>query len=377
MEVYTSLKSCFWSEQYWLPENTTWADLQNRKPGDSFPQASDLYMVLPYTLVMLVIRMIVERLIARPIGIRLNIPATAHKLPAKNTVLEKVYTSFTKKPNQERLKGLCKQLDWSEKQVLSWFRRRSNVDRPTTLVKFSETFWRFIYYLGAFIYGCFVMFYVHGDCTFETQNCWTGYPLQTCTRPMYWYYFISLTFYMSTTITQFIDVKRKDFWEMFIHHIATIILISFSYVINMTKMGGLILLVHDSTDYFLEFAKMGRYSNRESVTNAGFVGFFISFVISRLCILPFWIFRSVLTECTSTHGYFRSWFMFTAALGILQLLHFYWFTHLVRVLYVTLKGEKSYDSRSDTEPEASDDETVSGASGDNGVKSNINKKNSR
>jgi ceramide synthetase len=63
---------------------------------------------------------------------------------------------------------------------------------------------------------------------------------------------IELAFYWSLVFSQFIDVKRKDFWQMFIHHIATILLLSFSYIVNFVRVGTLVLVVHDCGDYWLE-----------------------------------------------------------------------------------------------------------------------------
>lgn len=39
---------------------------------------------------------------------------------------------------------------------------------------------------------------------------------------------------------------------MFIHHLATVGLISFSYVNNMTRVGSLVMCVHDASDFLLE-----------------------------------------------------------------------------------------------------------------------------
>ncbi len=51
---------------------------------------------------------------------------------------------------------------------------------------------------------------------------------------------------------QFFDVKRKDFWQMFIHHVTTISLMGFSWTCNLTRVGTLVLAVHDCADIFLE-----------------------------------------------------------------------------------------------------------------------------
>ena len=89
---------------------------------------------------------------------------------------------------------------------------------------------------------------------------------------------LEMAFYWSLTLTQFTDVKRKvsmaclyhillspvfwqDFWEMFIHHIATLVLLILSWTNHMHRMGSLVLLVHDFADHCLELAKLARYAN--------------------------------------------------------------------------------------------------------------------
>lgn len=59
-------------------------------------------------------------------------------------------------------------------------------------------------------------------------------------------------------VSQFFDVKRKDFWQMFIHHIATLVLMSLSWVGNLTRIGSLVLVVHDCADILLEVKKQKR-----------------------------------------------------------------------------------------------------------------------
>jgi ceramide synthetase len=61
-------------------------------------------------------------------------------------------------------------------------------------------------------------------------------------------------------VSQFTDVRRKDFWAMFIHHIATIILIGYSYTVNFVRNGILVLMCHDPCDVFMEAAKLFKYA---------------------------------------------------------------------------------------------------------------------
>jgi len=50
----------------------------------------------------------------------------------------------------------------------------------------------------------------------------------------------------------------QDFKEQIIHHVATIILISFSWCVNYIRAGTLIMFMHDSADYLLEVSRTTR-----------------------------------------------------------------------------------------------------------------------
>lgn len=48
----------------------------------------------------------------------------------------------------------------------------------------------------------------------------------------------------------------QDFLIMFLHHVATISLITFSYVNNMARVGTLVMCLHDAADVLIE-VRMG------------------------------------------------------------------------------------------------------------------------
>lgn len=122
------------------------------------------------------------------------------------------------------------------------------------------------------------------------------------------------------------ETRRKDFSVMMSHHIVTTILITYSYLtryilckilcINACicifafsvsflekwsvfwvscrffRIGMIILALHDTSDVFLEAAKLFKYSEKEVAASACFGLFAISWLFLRLIYFPFWIIRT-------------------------------------------------------------------------------------
>ncbi|KAL1267420.1 hypothetical protein QQF64_032783, partial [Cirrhinus molitorella] len=102
---------------------------------------------------MFMIRLVFERFIARPCALGLKIQANGPQKAQPNAILEKVFTAITKHPDEKRLEGLSKQLDWDVRTIQRWFRQRRNQEKPSTLARFCESMWRFTFYLYIFTYG--------------------------------------------------------------------------------------------------------------------------------------------------------------------------------------------------------------------------------
>ena len=120
----------------------------------------------------------------------------------------------------------------------------------------------------------------------DTKEYWNNYPKHEMSDDLYWYYTIELGFYLSLLVSQFFDTKRKDFWQMFLHHIVTLFLILFSYYTNFTRCGSIIIFIHDVVDPFLEFGKLMIYINAEKMFNFIFISFTLLWFITRLVIFP-------------------------------------------------------------------------------------------
>jgi hypothetical protein len=46
------------------------------------------------------------------------------------------------------------------------------------------------------------------------SDCWKNYPHHTVDRDVWWYYITELSFYWGLFFSQFVDVRRKDFWVL-------------------------------------------------------------------------------------------------------------------------------------------------------------------
>ncbi|XP_071803833.1 ceramide synthase 6-like [Asterias amurensis] len=334
------------NERFWFPANVTWADLRSTDEA-RYPQIDDFKVVLMMAISLVFIRLFCERLIFSPIAVAIGIRSTSGYKPEPNLILEKAFLSVTRSPDHKRLEGLGKQLDWSVRRVERWFRRRRNQDRPTPLRKFTETSWRLAFYTVVFLYG---IYHLHQEDWFwSSRLCWINFPYHSLTTPLFNYYLIELAFYIALLLSIFTDVRRKDFAANFVHHIATVVLITFSYTCNFTRIGSLVMVIHDISDIFLEGAKIANYSGYSILAHIFFVTFAVVFFFTRIIVYPYWIIYSVFVESHEIIGAYPSKYFFSLLLSVLYLLHIYWFSLIVIMVYGGLKARKKLDkdARSD------------------------------
>ncbi|EPQ08493.1 LAG1 longevity assurance like protein 2 [Myotis brandtii] len=304
----------------------------------------------------------IKSYVATPLAALLNVKEKTRLRAPPNPTLEHFYLTGGKHPKQAEVELLSRQSGLSGRQVERWFRRRRNQDRPSLLKKFREASWRFTFYLIAFIAGMAVI--VDKPWFYDMKKVWEGYPIQSTIPSQYWYYMIELSFYWSLLFSIASDVKRKDFKEQIIHHVATIILISFSWFANYIRAGTLIMALHDSSDYLLESAKMFNYAGWKNTCNNIFIVFAIVFIITRLVILPFWILHCTVVYPLELYPAFFGYYFFNSMMGVLQMLHIFWAYLILRMAHKFITGKQVEDERSDREEtESSEGEEAPGGGG--------------
>jgi len=353
-EIMRGVAQWFWNPEVWLPPNVTWDSFNEPKvtkdtvvEPENFAKFSDLWYPVPLAVLVIIVRSLVERKIFKPIGIRLGLKDQQRQVPKENSVLERAYTSFNQ-ISQEQVEDLATRTGLSYIQVERWLRQRRQSDLPNTLKKFCETGWRWLFYTCILVYGFICLW--NKPWFWNIRYCWYDYPYHQVDSDVWFYYMVELSFYWSLSISQFFDVKRKDFLEMFIHHSTTIALMMFSWTAHFTRIGTLVLIVHDCSDHLLELAKLCRYIKYRRLCDAIFGIFSITWIVTRCGIYPSWILYSTLHDAAGFIQMFPAYYIFNGLLGTLQLLHIIWTYFLIKAVVRAFTKGGIDDQRSDSEP---------------------------
>lgn len=178
-----------------------------------------------------------------------------------------------------------------------------------------------------------------------------------------------------------LEARRKDHYQMFAHHIITTLLMSFSYVLNYTRIGNAILCTMDFTDIILPAAKLCLYAEKVQAADAMLAFYVVSWIATRHVLFGMLLW-SVAFELPTilpygwrpSEGYFNSFYShkgFVALLTALQILVrempfltrcgvrlltclwgtwqiCIWLWMILKVAYSAVTGNGPADSRSDS-----------------------------
>jgi len=152
------------------------------------------------------------------------------------------------------------------------------------------------------------------------------------------------------TLIDHVVYKWKDpkFWEMFLHHSVAVFLIFFSYLSNQVPVGLLVLITHDPSDIGLCGS---RYYNdmkgkKMPLLIAIYIGFVLSWIFLRLFVFP----KCVVGQAfISLFNYpqdlmYPVYLYMILMMSALVILHFYWFTFVMRILMGLFGKKKDYNS---------------------------------
>lgn len=295
-----------WSEEFWCSPNLKWSDFKS----DS-AQLKDLYYSFLTAGALIILRSVTETVLFHPLGRSLCVGAkSSDKAGGDN--------------------GKCKPA------------------KRGTVHKFSESMWRFSFYLFASLYGWFIVLWDKPYLK-DTMHTLYNYPDHPVKPEEWWYYNIELGFYISLVVTQFIDTKRSDFWQMFVHHAVTILLLVLSWACNFHRIGALVLAIHDVADVPMEGAKLAKYCKKQRLADLLFAIFTITWIYTRCYLLPTRVIYYTTYEALSIIPFFPGYYIFNGLLCVLQLLHVAWTWLIMRIVFYALQNDGMRDLRSDSE----------------------------
>jgi very-long-chain ceramide synthase len=89
---------------------------------------------------------------------------------------------------------------------------------------------------------------------------WKGWPDREMDGLFKWYYLVQFAFWLQQILVVNIEERRKDYAQMFTHHVVTCALMLTSYGYHHYKIGNVILVTMDSVDTILPVKGLPRRS---------------------------------------------------------------------------------------------------------------------
>ena len=86
---------------------------------------------------------------------------------------------------------------------------------------------------------------------FDTTYFWRDYPVTDYTKSFKYYYLVQFAYWLQQIFVLQIEAPRKDYKELVMHHINTLLLISLSYCCNFTRVGNAVFVCMDLPDTIL------------------------------------------------------------------------------------------------------------------------------
>lgn len=91
----------------------------------------------------------------------------------------------------------------------------------------------------------------HSEFWLNLHGIWQGWPFREVDGILKWYYLVQWGFWITQVLVVNVEEKRKDYAQMFTHHIFTIALLFLSYGYYHMRVGVVILAIMDLVDIVL------------------------------------------------------------------------------------------------------------------------------
>ncbi|KAJ7047274.1 longevity assurance proteins LAG1 LAC1 [Mycena alexandri] len=208
---------------------------------------------------------------------------------------------------------------------------------------------------------------------YRTEYFWIDYPHWDMKPELKRYYLMQMAYWCQQLIVLVLGLEkpRKDFYELVAHHLVTLWLVGWSYMINLTLIGNAVYMSMDIPDMALAVSKLLNYIQWERSKVVSFIAFVGLWTYFRhyLNLVILW---SVWTEFDLVPEHARKWeaaegtylagwmkYQVFIPITLLQILNLFWYFLILRIAFRTIVSSAADgvdDIRSDDEDDDSEED---------------------
>ncbi|KAF8745908.1 hypothetical protein AX14_004213 [Amanita brunnescens Koide BX004] len=240
-------------------------------------------------------------------------------------------------------------------------RKEAKIDR------FGEQTYAFLYFLVVGAWGLRIMSQLP-TLWYRTEYFWIDYPHWDMKPELKRYYLMQSAYWCQQLLVLLLGLEkpRKDYLELVAHHIVTLWLVGWSYLINLTLIGNAVYMSMDIPDTFLAFSKLLNYIQWNTAKLYSFAIFMCVWTYFRhwLNLRILW---SVWFEFDLIPQSAKQWkpedgvwlthwmrYQVFAPIVLLQLLNLFWYYLMWKILVRAVITLEADDDRSDDEGDGDD-----------------------
>jgi very-long-chain ceramide synthase len=157
------------------------------------------------------------------------------------------------------------------------------IENNQRIDNFSDFSYRFLF--RCVMTGLGMYEYWHSpDYWHQTRLLWDDYPNHVASNAVQILYLLQLAYHFEDLVSVLIEGKstRKDYAEMIIHHVVTVLLLYGSALQNLTRIGVIVSTMHMITDVPKDFAKVAKTMEFKTIAHASLGIFVITWFVFRL-----------------------------------------------------------------------------------------------
>ena len=212
--------------------------------------------------------------------------------------------------------------------------------------RFTEQGYAVLYWGTAAAFGLYVMSF-QDSWWFELEHLWLRYPHWQMRPELKTYYLLQFAYWLQQALVMLLRLEkpRKDYYELIAHHLVTLWLIGWSYLINLTMIGTTVFVCMDIPDTWLGLSKSLNYMGLDKLTTGIFIVFmaiwtYFRIYLSALTLWSVWFEFDLIPEYAKEWNPEQGWWLVYwmkyhvfGPLFLLLLLNLFWYVLMWRIMF--------------------------------------------